>query len=109
MEAEYISVMGVVLPDKSLSNFDIDDAVIKLNIPHYTGWYSRDDPIAVRDKQCFILNLDDSKGGGTHWVAFVKYGDKKFYFDSYGLQPPSEIVKRFKSPIYYSSEIVSAT
>ena len=32
-----------------------------------------------------ILNLDDSNGDGTHWVAWCKMNIEKFYFDSYGL------------------------
>ena len=46
----------------------------------------------MRDDQlpksgCYILNLDDSSGPGTHWVAV--YNNE--YFDSYGLNPPKKL------------------
>ena len=31
---------------------------------------------------------------------------EKFYFDSYGVQPPSELITYLKSPIFYDSERV---
>ena len=33
-------------------------------------------------------------------------GKDKFYFDSYGVQPPSELIAYLKSPIYYNSKRV---
>ena len=36
---------------------------------------------------------------------FKKVTDK-FYFDSYGVQPPSELIACLKSPIFYNSERV---
>lgn len=40
-----------------------------------------------------IVNLDDSKGPGTHWVAYVKRYQQCEYFDSYGdLRPPQEFL-----------------
>ena len=30
----------------------------------------------------------------------------KFYFDSYGVQPPNELIAYLKSPIFYNSERV---
>ena len=53
-----------------------------------------------------ILNLDSSSGEGTHWVMWFKKGKEKFYFDSYGVQPPSELIDYLKSPIFYNSERV---
>ena len=56
--------------------------------------------------ECGILNLDSSSGDGTHWVMSLKKGKDKFYFDSYGVQPPSELIAYLKSPIFYKSERV---
>ena len=40
-----------------------------------------------------IINLDDAKGPGTHWVAYKKYGNNVIYFDSFGdLLPPTELM-----------------
>ena len=54
----------------------------------------------------WCLNLDSSSGDGTHWVMFCKKGKDKFYFDSYEVQPPSELIDYLKSPIFYNSERV---
>ena len=56
--------------------------------------------------ECGILNLDSFSGDGTHWVMWFKKGKDKFYFDSYGVQPPSELIAYIKSPISYNSERV---
>ena len=36
---------------------------------------------------------------------FMK-GKDKLYFDSYGVQPPCELIEYLKSPIFYNSERV---
>ena len=56
--------------------------------------------------ECGILNLDSSSAEGTHWVMWFKKDKDKFYFDSYGVQSPSELIAYLKSPIYYNSERV---
>ena len=39
-------------------------------------------------------------------VMWFKKGKDKFYFDSYGEQPPSEMIPYLESPIFYNSERV---
>ena len=44
-----------------------------------------------------VVNLDDEKNSGTHWVAYKKLGNNVIYFDSFGnLRPPKELVNYFK-------------
>jgi len=45
-------------------------------------------------------------GNGTHWVAWYKNGNKKYYFDSFGLNPPLEIMKYLKAPVFYNTDRV---
>lgn len=41
-----------------------------------------------------IINLDTTKGTGTHWVAYKKHGRTANYFDSFGdLPPPKELIR----------------
>ena len=56
-----------------------------------------------KNKECGIINLDTSKGIGSHWSCWYKNGDNKYYFDSFGLLPPKEIIKYLGSPIMYST------
>ena len=107
-----ISVEGVMLPNTPLSNVELEEAVKKLDIPNFRGVFMRDElPLRQRKNECGILNLDDSNGTsagngdvGTHWVSWWKCGNNKCYFDSYGLQPPNELMSYLKSPVYYNSE-----
>ena len=46
----------------------------------------------IKLNECGILNLDSSSGDGTHLVLWFKKGKDKFYVDSYGVLPPSELI-----------------
>ena len=100
-----ISVDGVVLPNKPLSNLEILDVARKISIPGFRGAFVRNRlPNKVNKNECGILNLDDYYGSGTHWVAWFKRGEEKYYFDSYGVQPPGELMRYLKSPVVYNNE-----
>lgn len=79
--------------------------VANTRMPHFRGVYMRDKlPLKSKPIECGIVNLDDYKGAGTHWVAYVINNNNCEYFDSYGdLKPPKELVKYFgKRNIYYN-------
>ena len=102
-----ILVDSVVLPNKPLSNLEIIDAAKKLSLNGFRGVFLRDTlPTKTKLNECGVLNLDSSSGDGTHWVMWFRKGKDKFYFDSYGVQPPSELIAYLKSPIFYNSERV---
>ena len=44
------------------------------------------------------MNTGDSSTQGFHWVCWHKEGDKKIYFDSYGLPPMVEVVDYLAKP-----------
>ena len=99
-----IRVKNIVLPYKALSNFDLTDAVQKLGIKCFKGVYLLDTlPDKQKRKECGIVNLDKSGGPGTHWVAWFKDGKNKIYFDSYGIQPPKEVIEYLKRGINYNT------
>jgi len=100
-----ISVEGIVLPNKPLTNFELIDAVDKLKIHDFRGVFLRNTlPKKAKNKECGILNLDDSNGSGTHWVAWSKNAKEKVYFDSFGIQPPTELINYLHSPVKYTTE-----
>ena len=100
-----ITVEGINLGNKPLTNFELEEAAKELNIPNFKGAYMRDQlPKRPKGTECGILNLNDSKGPGSHWVAWYKKGRDKYYFDSFGVQPPLEIIGYLKSPIYYNTD-----
>ena len=46
------------------------------------------------------MNLEDGSGNGSHWVCVFNDKAAKYYFDSYGLQPPVEVVKILREGVY---------
>ena len=60
-------------------------------------------PTKTKLNGCGILNLDSSSGDGTNWVMWFKKGKENFYFDSYGVQPPRELIAYLKLLTFYNS------
>ena len=105
-----ISIKNIILPNKPLSNFDLENAVKKLKIRCFRGVFLLDKlPTKPSKKECGIVNFDKSGGQGTHWVAWYKNGKTKIYFDSYGVQPPIEVINYLENPIYYNTDQVQPT
>lgn len=49
-------------------------------------------------REAAIINLDDQRGPGTHWVAYRKNGNNVVYFDSFGnLKPPKDLMNYLKA------------
>ena len=66
-----ISIKNVILPNKSLNNFELKYAAKKLKIPSFRGVFLLDTlPKKPNKKECGIVNFDKSGGPGTHWVAW---------------------------------------
>ena len=106
-EISNILVDSVVLSNKPLSNLEIIDAAKKLSLNGFRGVFLRDTlPKKAKVNECSILNLDSTSGDETHLVMWFKKFKNKFCFNSYGVQPPSELIAYLKSPIFYNSERV---
>ena len=100
-----ISVDKVMLPNKPLSNFELEDAARRLEIPSFRGVFVVGTfPKKPNKKECGIVNFDKSGGPGTHWVTWYKNGKTKIYFDSYGVQLPIKVVEYLGSPIRYNTD-----
>lgn len=87
------------IPLTTLTNYDLGRYVKLLQIPYFRGIFMRNKlPKKIMSVESGIINLDDSKGAGTHWIAYIKNGNQINYFDSYGnLRPPTEIITYFLS------------
>lgn len=77
------------------------------NLPYFRGIFSRNQlPKSKKQRECGVINLDDSQGQGTHWTAYYKLNNKQcYYFDSFGnLQPPIEFIEYIgeKCQTYYN-------
>ena len=87
-----------------LSNIQIIDKCREIKIKNFKGVFMRDELKGrTSENECFILNHDISSNNGTHWTClFVKNGIA-FYFDSFGLDPPLEILNYCKGLERYCS------
>ena len=102
-----INVEGIILPNVPLSNINLEDAVKRLNIPNFRGCYCVNTLPKIHHRvECGILNLDNSRGNGTHWTAWYYNNNNKIYFDSYGVDPPLELIRYLGPSIYCSTESI---
>lgn len=87
------------------TNFQLEDAAKRLKLKNFRGVIMRDKIKKMKPlkQECGILGSKTSREDDMHWTAWWKDGEKKFYFDSFGLTPTVEIVKYLKSPIIYST------
>ena len=84
-----ISIKNVMLQNKPLSIFELEEAAKRLKISSFRGAFLLDTlPRKPNKKECGIVNFDKSGDPCTHWVALYKNGKTKIYFYSYGVQPP---------------------
>lgn len=83
------------------SNLDLEDACRQLHIPLKAIRYKdqlHQLPTTWRDKSAFLVNMQSSgMGPGTHWIALFFPGSSLthpncFYFDSFGIEPPMEVI-----------------
>ena len=51
----------------------------------------------------YVINLDDKTGPGTHWVAMYYNPKFTFYFDSFGMPPPQELINKTDDRLVYNS------
>lgn len=85
--------MNLNFNDELYSN-QIEDIMKHLNIK-LNGIYSKDELPSRLKNGCYIINLDNSTGEGTHWTAFYKYNKTIYYFDSFGFPPPQNEINIF--------------
>lgn len=75
-----------------------------LKIKHFKGVLMKDElPQKIYTLECGIINLENSDQEGSHWTAYYKNNDKKYYFHSYGKAPPPKQLAKylgFKNIIY---------
>ena len=90
-----------------MSNIDLEKWIEYFGIKHFRGIFSRDNlPMKIKNKECGIINLDDTIGAGTHWVCY-RNDEISEYFDPFGLTLPKEVEKYLNTsglPLFYSPD-----
>ena len=80
------------MPPHPLTNFEIQRYY--QNEPKFNGVYSRDKLPKIKDG-VYVINLDDYKSIGTHWIAFYVNAENVTYFDSFGVEHIPKEIKKF--------------
>ena len=100
-----ISIKNIMLSNKPLNNFELEDAAKRLKNSSFRGVFLLDTlPKKTNKKECGIVNFDKSDGPGTHWVAWYRNGKTKIYYDSYGVSPPLEVIRYLGKSIHYNTD-----
>ena len=106
----FLNVEGLIIENKALSNHELIGFIKQLKIKNFRGVFMRDSlpkkqrrvestqRSTGRRSECGIVNLADSLSDGTHWVCYYN----GYYFDSYGLPPPLEIVEYLGDNLEYN-------
>ena len=82
-----------MIPPHPLTNFEIQKCY--QNELRFNGVYSRDNlPKQIKDG-AYVINLNEHKDTGTHWVDLFCKKNEIFYFDSFGVEHIPEETKKF--------------
>lgn len=87
------------------SDSELNKMAKDLGIKNYRGCYMKDQlkNLEPKNVECFILNFEDSDSSGSHWSAVWHEGNSKIFFDSFGTNPPFELIN------YLGPGILSST
>ena len=90
-----------------LTNHDILRYANEQCIPYFRGVYMLDTlpKSGTLERECGVVNLDNSDGSGTHCVSYYKHGSVRIYFDSFGQVTPIEIQKYLKTKHEFQKNI----
>ena len=75
----------------SLTNFELQKYY--QNEPKFNGVYSRNNLPEIKDGT-YVINLDEFKPIGTHWMAWYVNGNNIIYFNSFGVEHISNEIKK---------------
>ena len=82
-----------MIPSHPLTNFEIQANY--QNEPTFNGVFSRDNLPNNIKNGAYVINLDEYRDIGTHWVALYVNNKTVTYFDSFGVEHISKEIKKF--------------
>ena len=90
--------MIFTLPESTTYDSDLEHFADLLKIRNFRHVRMRDELDGTPFLQeCGIINLNTHTQSGSHWTCYFKDQDRRFYFDSYGQPPPTELLMYLKS------------
>ena len=62
--------------------------------PKFNGVYSRNNLPETKDR-AYVINLDEYRSIGTHWIALYVNAKKVTYFDIFGVKNITKEIRKF--------------
>ena len=91
--------MLVKLPESTTFDTDLEYLANVLKVPNFRHVKMRDEILGTPfTKECGIINLNTHTQSGSHWTCYFKDGHRRYYFDSFGQAPPTELLTYLKTP-----------
>ena len=99
--------MKLILPNSTLYEDEILQLIDEAKIQHFKGIFMRDEiGLSTPNKiEYGIINLSSHEQKGTHWCTWIKKNKERYYFDSFGMGPPIELIKYLKTSYEFSNRI----
>ena len=82
-----------MIPSHPLTNLEIQGYY--QNEPSFNGVYSRDNLNNKIKNDAYVINLDEYRDIGTHWVALYVNNKSATYFDAFGVEHIPEEIEKF--------------
>eukprot|EP00732_Lithocolla_globosa_P003724 Lithocolla_globosa_v1_NODE_3101_length_1766_cov_23.507890.p2 type:complete len:147 gc:universal NODE_3101_length_1766_cov_23.507890:1678-1238(-) len=83
-----------------LTNHDLE-AVFQ-GFRGFRGVVPHDKIPKLKNNEFVIINLDDSDGKGSHWVAGYRRNGS-YYFDPFGIEPDDRTIRALGRPVQYNT------
>ena len=80
------------MPPHPLTNFEIQKYYH--NEPEFNGVYTRKNLPKIKDG-AYVINLDEFKSIGTHWIPLYVNAENVIYFDSFGVEHIPKEIRKF--------------
>ena len=80
------------MPPHPLTNFEIQKYYQKE--PKFNGACSTNNLPKIKDRT-YVINIDEFKSIGTHWIALHANNNNVTYFDSFGDEHTPKEIKKF--------------
>ena len=91
-------VFDIAIPDKPLSNFELERHVKQLEIPNFRGVFMNDAlPEHPYTVECGIVNFNTHTQQGSHRVCYYRNKGQRIYFNSYGQITLVEVQRYLKT------------
>jgi hypothetical protein len=88
---EGIGIKPPLKYNSPLTNFEIMDICKNLNIKLNKIYMKNEIPETLKNGN-YIINLENSGQGGSHWCCFIKKGNIVYYFDPFGAYPVQRLI-----------------